>query len=75
MRIPSSAKVGAASAVLDAPLGHKDDAWPRDHFDAMSLCSADSPRPNEIMLAVVIADGGRVAPCAGPGMPKGMTSD
>jgi len=70
--IPSSAKVGAAGAVLDVPLGHKDDAWSRDHFDAMSLCIPDSPRPNEIMLAVVIADGGRVAPRAGQGMPKGL---
>jgi hypothetical protein len=68
--IPSSAKVGAAGAVLDVPLGHKDDAWSRDHFDAMSICVPDSPRPNEIMLAVVIADGGRIAPRAGQGKPK-----
>jgi hypothetical protein len=68
--IPSSAKVGAAGAVLDIPLGHKDDAWSRDHFDAMSVCISDAPRPNEIMLAVVIADGGRIAPRAGQGKPK-----
>lgn len=68
--IPSAAKVGAAGVVLDVPLGHKDDAWSRDHFDAMTVCIPDSPRPNEIMLAVVIADGGRIAPRAGQGKPK-----
>lgn len=70
--IPSSAKVGAAGAVLDVPLGHKDNAWSRDHFDAMSVCIPDSPRPNEIMLAIVIADGGRIAPRAGQGKPAGV---
>ena len=32
--IPSAAKVGAAGATLDVPLGHKDDAWSFDHFDS-----------------------------------------
>ncbi|WP_417516969.1 amino acid synthesis family protein [Minwuia sp.] len=63
--IPSSAKVGAAGATLDVPLGHKDDAWSRDHFDAMPVCVPDSPRPDEIMLVIVIADGGRPAPRTG----------
>jgi len=70
--IPSSAKVGATGAVLDVPLGQKDDAWSRDHFDAMSVCVPDSPRPDEIMLCVVIADGGRPAPRAGQGKPKSV---
>ena len=70
--IPSSAKVGAAGAVLDIPLGHKDDAWSRDHFDAMSVCVPDAPRPNEIMLGIVIADGGRIAPRSGQGKPLGV---
>ncbi len=65
--IPSSAKIGAAGAVLDVPLGHKDEAWSRNHFDAMSVCLPDSPRPDEIMLAIVIADGGRPVPRAGQG--------
>jgi len=67
--IPSSAKVGAPGTVLDVPLGHKDDAWSRDHFDAMPVCVPDSPRPGEIMLAIVIADGGRPVPRAGQGKP------
>ncbi|MES0884013.1 amino acid synthesis family protein [Roseibium sp. SCP14] len=57
--IPSAAKVGAAGATLDVPLGHKDDAWSFAHFDAMPVCVPDSPRPDEIMMVVALADGGR----------------
>lgn len=63
--IPSSAKIAAAGAVLDIPLGHKDDAWSFDHFDAVSICVPDSPRPNEIMMVVALADGGRINPRVG----------
>lgn len=63
--IPSAAKVAAIGGILDVPLGHKDDAWSFDHFDAMSICVPDSPRPNEIMMVVAIADGGRINPRVG----------
>lgn len=65
--IPSSAKVAAAGASIDIPLGHKDDAWSFDHFDAMSVVVPDSPRPTEIMMAIAIADGGRPVPRVGKG--------
>jgi len=58
--IPSAAKLAAAGASLDVPLGHKDDLWSFDHFDAMTLSVSDSPRPDEIMMVVAFADGGRV---------------
>lgn len=58
--IPSAAKIGAVGSFLDIPLGHKDDAWSFPHFDAMSIAVSDSPRPNEIMMVVALADGGRV---------------
>ena len=58
--IPSSAKLAAAGASLDVPLGHKDDLWSFDHFDAMTISVSDSPRPDEIMMVVAFADGGRV---------------
>ncbi|KIC11633.1 peptide synthetase [Leisingera sp. ANG-M1] len=58
--IPSAAKLAAAGAALDVPLGHKDDAWSFDHFDAMTVSVADSPRPDEIMMVVALADGGRL---------------
>lgn len=58
--IPSTAKLAAAGASLDVPLGHKDDAWSFDHFDALTIGVNDSPRPDEIMMVVAFADGGRV---------------
>ena len=63
--IPSAAKVGAAGAALDVPLGHKDDAWSFDHFDAMTVSVADAPRPGEILMAIALADGGRPVPRTG----------
>ena len=63
--IPSAAKVAAAGATVDIPLGHKDDAWSFDHFDAMSVAVSDAPRPDEIMMAIAIADGGRPVPRVG----------
>ena len=65
--IPSAARVGAAGASLDVPLGHKDDQWSFDHFDAITIAIPDSPRPDEIMMVIVIADGGRPAPRTGSG--------
>jgi hypothetical protein len=53
--------------VLDVPLGHKDDVWSFDHFDAMPVVVADAPRPNEILMAIAIADGGRPLPRVGKG--------
>lgn len=57
--IPSAAKVAHAGATIDVPLGHKDDAWSFDHFDAMTISVADGPRPDELLLIVALADGGR----------------
>jgi hypothetical protein len=65
--IPSNVKVGAAGASLDVPLGHKDDVWSFDHFDTMTVCIADAPRADEIVIAMAIADGGRLYPRCGKG--------
>lgn len=63
--IPSNAKLGAAGASIDLPLGHKDEAWSFDHFDTMTLSVADAPRPDEIVLCMAVADGGRPHPRVG----------
>ena len=65
--IPSTQKVGAAGASLDLPLGHKDNAWSFEHFETVTVCIADAPRPDEIVVAIGIADGGRVNPRVGKG--------
>jgi hypothetical protein len=64
--IASNAKVAAAGAAIDLPLGHKDDAWSFDHFDTMTIAVADAPRPDEIVLGLAVAAGGRPHPRGGP---------
>ena len=63
--IPSNVKVAAMGASLDLPLGHKDDPWSFDHFDTITVSVADAPRPDEIVVIMAIADGGRPRPRAG----------
>jgi hypothetical protein len=41
------------------PLGHKDAAYVRSHFDAMEVRLADAPRADEILVAVAVTDSGR----------------
>jgi hypothetical protein len=57
--IPSSKKRGGPGVALDIPLGHKDAAFVRSHFDGMEVRVADAPRANEIMVAVAVTNSGR----------------
>ena len=68
--IPSSKKRGGPGVALDVPLGHKDAAFVRSHFDGMEVRIADAPRANEIVVAVAITDSGRPHPRVG-----GLTKD
>lgn len=68
--IPSSKKRGGLGVVLDIPLGHKDAAYVRSHFDAMEVRLNDAPRANEIMVAIAVTTSGR--PLARVG---GLTKD
>ena len=63
--IPSSKKRGGPGAVLDIPLGHKDAAYVRSHFDGMEMQISDAPRADEIVVAVAVAIGGRPLPRIG----------
>ena len=63
--IPSSKKRGGLGAALDIPLGHKDAAFVRSHFDGMEVRIADAPRADEIMIAVALAEAGRPLPRIG----------
>ena len=63
--IPSAAKRGPMGATLDVPLGHKDAAWVRSHFDAMTVSVPDAPRRDEILVAIVLTDSGRPLPRIG----------
>ncbi len=50
---------------IDVPLGHKDAAYVRSHFDAMEMRVPDAPRRDEIVVAVVVTDSGRPLPRIG----------
>jgi hypothetical protein len=63
--IPSSKKRGPAGATLDIPLGHKDAAFVRSHFDGMEIRINDAPRANEIVVAIAVTDSGRPLPRVG----------
>jgi len=58
--IGSNVKVAAPGTLLDVPLGHKDEPWSFEHFDTVTVSVADAPRPDEIVVVMAIADGGRL---------------
>lgn len=57
--IPSAKKTGGAGTSLDIPLHYKDAAFVRTHYDAMEIRIPDAPRDDEIVVALVVTDGGR----------------
>jgi hypothetical protein len=57
--VPSSKKMGGPGQDLDIPLGHKDAAYVRSHFDGVEVRLNDAPRADEIMVAVALTDSGR----------------
>lgn len=63
--IPSSKKRGGPGVAFDVPLGHKDAAFVRSHFDGMEVRVADAPRADEIVVAVALTDSGRPLPRVG----------
>ena len=63
--VPSAKKRGGPGTSLDVPLGHKDAAYVRSHFDAMEVRVADAPRAGEILVAVAVTDSGRPLPRVG----------
>jgi hypothetical protein len=63
--IPSSKKRGGPGVALDIPLGHKDAAFVRSHFDGMEVRINDAPRADEIMVAVAVTASGRPLPRVG----------
>jgi Amino acid synthesis len=68
--IPSSKKRGGLGVVLDIPLGHKDAAYVRSHFDGFEVRINDAPRSGEIMVALAVTGCGRPLPRVG-----GLTKD
>jgi hypothetical protein len=63
--VPSAKKRGTLGTAIDVPLGHKDAAFVRSHFDAIEARVSDAPRANEIVVAVAVTDSGRPLPRIG----------
>jgi len=63
--IPSAKKCGGPGTAIDIPLGHKDAAFVRSHFDAIEARVPDAPRAAEILLCLALTTGGRPAPRIG----------
>jgi hypothetical protein len=57
--VPSACKIGAVGASLDLPIHHKDAAYVRSHFDAMTVMIPDAPRADELVFALTMAVGDR----------------
>lgn len=68
--VPSAMKLAGVGARLDVPLGHREAAYVRSHFDAVEVGLPDAPRATEILLALAMATGGRVHARVG-----GLTAD
>jgi hypothetical protein len=63
--VPSAKKAGGPGTPIDVPLGHKDAAFVRSHFDAVEARVPDAPRAGEILVAVAVTDSGRPLPRVG----------
>jgi len=68
--IPSAKKRGGPGTPIDIPLGHKDAAFVRSHFDAIEARITDAPMRDEILLCLALTTVGRPLPRVG-----GLTTD
>jgi amino acid synthesis protein len=57
--ISSVSKTGAAGTLIDIPLAYKDELYVRSHYDAITILAPDAPRPDELLICVGVATGGR----------------
>jgi len=63
--VPSTKKVGATGTRLDIPVTHINASYVRGHFDALEVGCNDSPKADEMLLALVMTTGARVHDRAG----------
>lgn len=63
--VPSTKKVTGVGGRLDVPITHINASYVRSHFDSMEVGSNDTPRANEMVLALVMSTGARIHNRAG----------
>ncbi|GAB3306884.1 amino acid synthesis family protein [Epidermidibacterium keratini] len=57
--LQSIKKRGGPGTVVDVPLSHYRDMAVRSHFDSTSVMVPDAPLPDEMVIALAVADGPR----------------
>lgn len=63
--VSGSMKVGPAGCTLDLTIGNMDVGNVRSHYDVIPVTLGDAPRPNEMVVLVALATGGRPHPRLG----------
>jgi hypothetical protein len=63
--VPSTKKVCGVGGRLDIPITHINASYVRSHFDSMEVGANDTPRANELVLALVMSTGARIHNRAG----------
>lgn len=57
--ICSNVKLAAPGTSIDMPFANKDNVWSFDDFSTLTIAVPDAPRPNEIVVAMALSEGGR----------------
>lgn len=57
--VPSAAKVAAMGTAIDIPIHHRNAAYVRSHFDAVTVSVPDGPRADELVFILAMTTGGR----------------
>jgi len=63
--VPSVKAVAGAGYRLMVPLHHVHASYVRSHFSSVEIGIQDAPRPDEILFALVMSNGGRIHPRVG----------
>jgi len=58
--VPAAKVVASAGTRLQIPLHHIEACYVRSHFSTMDVGAIDSPRPDELLYALVVSTGSRV---------------
>ncbi|OZI38487.1 hypothetical protein CAL29_09295 [Bordetella genomosp. 10] len=58
--VPAAKVVASAGTRLQIPMHHIEAAYVRSHFTTMDVGAIDSPRPDELLYALVVSTGTRV---------------
>ena len=57
--VPSTKKIGSLGTRLDVPLTHLEWSYVGSHYDAIEVGISDAPHPDEMVLILAMAIGGR----------------